>query len=269
MTVSATPGLLDLRSLPRQAADGTLMVHEAGEGRPLLFLHGWTLDHRMWHPQLALADTFRLVLPDRRGFGASSAAPDLLREAEDIAGMVPEERFGIVGLSQGAAVALDFARRFPSRVSALALVGAPLHGAVPFPAGDGEEIPRKDYARLVQSGRLAAMKAAWQRNRLVSVREAARPLVDAILADYRGADLMAPSAVLEFSAGDIAALAMPVLAIAGAADTPWRRACARFIGETAPRGQAALIDDAGHLCNLDNPGQFNALLRDFFSRSTA
>lgn len=243
--------------------DGLLRVLDAGCGTAVVMLHGWTLDHRSWLPQLPLADRMRLVLPDRRGFGRSTAPPDLAREWRDVDRLAGEEPFVLVGLSQGASVALDYARRRPGRVLALALVGAPLHGVVPHDHDD-DVLPRDRYAEQVRAGEIAAMKAHWAAHPLAR-RNAPCSILDAMLADYDGRDLLAPPVPMPVTAADIAGLAMPVLAVAGTGDTGWRRRVARFIGATAPNGQVAAIDGAGHLCNLDDPDQFNTVLADFLA----
>lgn len=241
--------------------DGVLHTLVAGTGPDMVLLHGWTLDHRSWLPQHPLADRARLVMPDRRGFGRSTAPPDLAREWRDVDRLARAGRFVLVGLSQGASVALDYARHRPERLSALVLVGAPLHGVVP--QGDDErDIPRPRYADMIRAGRLAAMKADWATHELIEAAEPARPLLDAMLEDYDGRDLLAAPAPITIGRDDIAALPMPVLAVAGAGDTAWRRRVAAFIGATAPAGRVIGVDDAGHLCNLDNPVQFNAILAD-------
>lgn len=242
--------------------DGTINVAIAGGGTPIVLLHGWTLDHRSWTPQLPLADRWRLVMPDRRGFGGSTAPGNLAREWQDVDRLAGAERFVLVGMSQGASVALDYARRQPDRLTGLVLVGAPLHDVVPH---DGEEdaLPRSYYSMMVADGRFAAMKAEWQQHPLTRVSPAARPLLEAMLDDYDGRDLRAVQQPIAIAEADVAALPMPVLAIAGAGDMPWRRRVAAFIGATAPTGRTVEIEDAGHLCNLDQPAQFNALLLDF------
>ncbi len=244
--------------------DGTLCVSVAGHGGEIVMLHGWTLDRRNWAPQLPIADAARLVMPDRRGFGQSTAPADLAREWQDIDHLVERERFVLVGLSQGASVALDYARRRPDRLAGLVLVGAPLHGAV---AHDHEEdvLPRSRYAAMVAAGRLAAMKAEWRAHPLTRTSPTAGPLLAAMLDSYDGRDLRAVQAAITITAADIAALPMPVLAMAGAQDTAWRRRVAAFIGATAPLGGVVSITDAGHLCNLDNPAHFNAVLADFLT----
>ncbi len=248
--------------------DGTLNVVTAGAGPPVVMLHGWTLDHRMWGPQFALADRYRMIMPDRRGFGRSTAPPDLACEWRDIDRLVADERFALVGLSQGAGIAIDYARHRPERVSALVLAGAALYGVVP--QGDASDaFPQARYATMVREGRIGAMKADWSQSPLVQVNAAAGALLAAMLADYDGRDLRAGAARLDISGDDIAALPMPVLAIAGAGDSAWRRDVTQFIAATAPQGQLLILDDAGHLCNLDNPAQFNAALADFLYLANA
>ena len=245
--------------------DGTLHVVAAGQGAEIVLLHGWTLDHRNWAPQLPLGNSGRLVMPDRRGFGQSTAPADLAREWQDIDHLVGSDRFVLVGLSQGASVALDYARRRPDRLAGLVLVGAPLHGAVALDNKD-DALPRSLYAALVAEGQLVAMKAEWRAHPLTQTALGARPLLAAMLDGYDGRDLRAPPSAIMITAADIAALPVPVLAVAGVQDTPWRRRVADFIGASAPLGQVALINRAGHLCNLDNPAEFNAVLADFVSQ---
>lgn len=114
-------------------AGGTVPIAMAGEGPPLILLHGWSLDHRMWRPQVAgLARRFFLIMPDRRGCGRASAPPDLLREADDviaIADFLGLDRFALAGVSRGAVVALDVARRHRARLRALAVSGGAAAGA--------------------------------------------------------------------------------------------------------------------------------------------
>lgn len=252
----------------RAVGGGSIRLAVAGRGTVVLMLHGWTLDHRSWTPQLPLAGRSQLVMPDRRGFGGSTAPADLTREWLDLDMLAGPGRFVLVGMSQGASVALDYARRRPDRLAALVLAGTPLHGAVPND-GDEAEIPRARYAAMVRGGQLAAAKADWTRNTLVRTSSTGWPLLSAMLGDYDGRDLLAPPANISISAADIAALPMPVLAVAGVHDTPWRRRVRDFIGTTAPYGRVVGIEDAGHLCNIDNPVALNAVLADLLTTIAA
>ncbi len=260
---------MPLRQIIPSVADvdtgiGCIRVATAGQGTSIVMLHGWTLDHRSWTPQLPLSRQARLIMPDRRGFGASTAPPDLSREWQDVELIAGPEPFVLVGMSQGASVAIDVARRRPDRVKALVLAGAPLHGVV---ANDDDEapIPRSRYATMIRAGQLAAVKADWARSPLVRTRATGWPLLSAMLDDYDGRDLLGPTTGITISADDIAALPVPVLTITGIRDTRWRRQVSAFIASAAPQGRMVSIDNAGHLCNIDHPARFNTILADFLA----
>jgi len=245
-------------------AGGLLRLTVAGEGPPLILLHGWTLDARMWQPQMAdLARDFTLIMPDRRGFGRSSAPPDLMREGEDIAriaDVLKLDRFSLLGLSQGASVALDTAVMMAGRIDALVVCGAPLPALVER----HETLDLAHYQALAEAGDLAAMRADWAQHPLMQAcNPAAAEALAVMLADYEGHDLARPSALPDLTRTDAASLAMPLLALAGEHDTPWRRACAAALTAAVPHGSFALVEGAGHVANLDNPARFDALVREF------
>jgi pimeloyl-ACP methyl ester carboxylesterase len=249
-------------------AGGIIRLAVVGAGSPIILLHGWTLDHRMWQPQIEqLARDFTLIVPDRRGSGRSSAVPDLAREADDldrIADFVGIPCFSLIGLSQGAAVALEYARTAGSRVEALIASGAPL----PCLSPRAEVLDLALYQSLARGGNMPAMRADWATHPLMQVRSAASEAsLAAMLADYDGRDLLAPSTLPDLTQDAAAALAMPVLAMTGEHDTPWRKACARALADAAPHGQFALVEQAGHLANLDNPDRFNAIVGNFLHAS--
>lgn len=246
-------------------AGGRLPICMSGEGAPLILLHGWTLDHRMWRPQVeALGQSHFLVMPDRRGCGRASAPPDLAREAEDviaIADFLGFERFALGGLSRGAVVALGVARRYGSRLTGLVVSGAPLPALV----AREEVIDLDRYRALVRGGDIAGFRSEWARHPLMQTHSPdAAALAAEMLADYDGRDLLlgggeAPGLTREA----LAMLPMPVLAMTGAHDTPWRRACARALAAVAPRARHVEIPQAGHLANADNPDGFNAAVASF------
>lgn len=266
MLAARVPSALDTWHGEVAVDGGHLPIAMAGEGPPLILLHGWTLDHRLWTPQIAAlgAENF-LVMPDRRGCGGASAPPDLAREADDviaIADFLGFDRFGLLGLSRGAVVALDVARRHGSRLTGLVVSGAPLPALVPRE----EVIDLAHYRALVAAGDLAGFRAQWAQHPLMQTHTTeAAMLAAAMLADYDGRDLVAPSEAPGLPREALAMLAMPVLSLTGEHDTPWRRACARALGAVAPRGRALEVPGAGHLANADNPDGFNAAVAAFLN----
>lgn len=247
---------------------GAIAVEQAGQGIPVVLLHGWAVDRRIWAPQIeALAGCFHLVAPDRRGFGASTAPPGLTLETGDLLTVLDRlgiEQAVIVGMSQGGRVALRFAVTHPERVLGLVFQGAPLDGFAPGPR-DEESIPTDLYRALVRQGRLARMKEMWREHPLMRVVEApARARLDALLADYDGRDLLQPepdvAPPLADALGEVTA---PALVVTGALDTPWRQLVGDAIAYGLPHARRERIAGAGHLCNLTHLDAFNQRLAAF------
>jgi 3-oxoadipate enol-lactonase len=242
---------------------GALAVLRNGQGPSTVWLHGWALDHRMWRPQLALAAQWTMIAPDRRGFGQSSAPAALDQEFQDIDALVPDGRFALIGFSQGASVALDYARRHPERLAALILIGASLDGM----DGLEPEPDRLQYEQLgvmARAGKLAEVKTLWRQHADMRVASSAHPLRDRMVEAYEGRDVLGGQHdPLPCSVQDLAVLPMPVLAMVGEEDRPWRRRCAEIIATGASKGELAIVPGAGHLCTLDDPVSVNATIGTF------
>ncbi len=233
-----------------------------GSGPPVILLHGWTLDRRMWRPQLPLAEGFTLVAIDRRGFGQSTAPAGTGAEPDDVIRVADQlglERFHLLGMSQAGRVALRVAVDHPERLLSLVVQGTPIDGV---PQDDApENVPIAAMAEAAGRGDLAAVRALWAAHPLVRLHDIAwQPLLDAMLADYDARDLRHPAPGVAIGIDDIAGIAVPVLAITGENDSAWRRQIAVRIAETVAAGTSATFPAAGHLCNMDVPQAYNALL---------
>jgi pimeloyl-ACP methyl ester carboxylesterase len=257
---------VEVREVPVDG--GSIAIELAGAGTPLVLLHGWALDRSAWRPQLdRLSDRFSLIAVDRRGFGASSAPPDLARELDDLVAIQSAlglERMLLVGMSQGGRVALHFAQAHPDRLIGLVLQGAPLEGLQPEPKGR-DAIPLDAYAALLRDGRLDAMKAQWQAHPLMRAGGAlsADDLAD-LLESYEGRDLLAGSAHgLAPIADELASISVPTLAITGEHDADWRQLAADAIAYGLPNARRITLPGGQHLCNLTHPEEYNRLLREF------
>jgi pimeloyl-ACP methyl ester carboxylesterase len=111
---------------PDMASD--LHVEVWGEGTPVVLVHGsLATGAEEWSAQRPLADEgFRLIVPDRRGYGRSPAAPgeDFLVDADDL-GALMSTGAHLVGHSYGGLSAMVAAARHPEATLSLTLLEAP------------------------------------------------------------------------------------------------------------------------------------------------
>lgn len=99
-------------------------IIKSGKGIPILFLHGFCEDHRVWGHLCAQLDSrFLCIRPDLPGFGKSkfASSPDLKEWAKELASSLDDEPVHLIGHSMGGYLSLAFAELYPERVSSLSL----------------------------------------------------------------------------------------------------------------------------------------------------
>jgi 3-oxoadipate enol-lactonase len=254
-------------------ASAHLRYRDTGRGAAVLFIHGWTLDLDMWKPQVAgLADTFRVLRLDRRGFGLSSGRPSIAADVADLQALLHHlglGRVALVGMSQGARVALRLAQQAPEMVSCLVLDGPPDMSTVSTASDD--DVPQARYRALLRTRGIGAVRQEWARHPLVQLQTSdprMRTLLAAMIARYPGNDLREAGAQPDepVRAEPLESMHVPTLVVTGELDLAARQLAADALAHRLPAAQRARIAAAGHLPNLDNPQAYNSLLREFIAR---
>ncbi|WP_439101337.1 alpha/beta fold hydrolase [Congregibacter sp.] len=252
-------------------ADGTqIPVYECGEGETLLLVHGWTLDHSSFNAQLPLASDYRLVCFDRRGAGRSAALPNLGAEVSDINSIIDSlacDRVHLLGVSQGARIALRFAAEFFDRLQSLTVQGVVVDGYT-APVEDEGAIPLGHYVELVRNGELGKMHSEWLAHPLMSsdaLELPAKEALEHVVRSYRGDDLRV-SAVPQTAVAVLERLEnvpTATLVITGERETAARKAHAAKLCDIMPCAQEVTLTRCGHLSNLSRPEAYNAVLKRF------
>ncbi|QJD84339.1 alpha/beta fold hydrolase [Cohnella herbarum] len=106
----------------------TLAYVEAGNGRPIVVLHGFCGSHSYWDEVLPLLAVHgRVIAPDLRGHGESTAGEGVYameKLAEDLAALMDElelPQIDLIGHSLGGYIALAFAEKYPERLRTIGL----------------------------------------------------------------------------------------------------------------------------------------------------
>jgi 3-oxoadipate enol-lactonase len=250
---------------------GRLRYEVAGDGDPIVFLHGFGLDARMWDGELErFAGGYTVVRYDLRGFGRSSLPAAPFTHYDDLAALLAHlgfDRAHVVGLSMGGGVAVDFALAHPSRVRSLVLVDSIVGGFIW--QANGAEM-RAAWTAGKSDG-IAAARSTWLANPLFapSLRQpdvAAR--VQAMVADYSGWHFVhdSPQRSLQPPAWQrLPTIAARTLVVVGALDLPDFRAIAERLAGAIPGARHLVLDGVGHLANLEAPAQFQAALAEFLA----
>jgi pimeloyl-ACP methyl ester carboxylesterase len=232
-----------------------------GSGPAIALLHGWALDLEYWDPLAALlSPRFTVLRFDRCGFGLSAGPPDIHRNVDDLRALLDAaaiDRALLVGMSQGARLAIHFALRHPERVRGLLLDGPPA-------LETDSELPLAEYRTRLHAQGSAALQADILRHPLMHLQSddpAARRLLTDIVARYQGLDLLQPAA--RARAPDLGAIAAPTLILNGSLDSVARLKAGRMLQTAMPRARQATLPGAGHLALLDDPAAYARAVIEF------
>ena len=253
--------------------NGDLVFECAGNGEPVVFLHGFGLDSRMWAPQFeALQSTFRVIRYDIRGFGRSplpSHAP--YAHEDDLNALLTSLDAApahVVGLSMGGRIALRFAAAYPGSVRSLVLSDSAVDGQ----DWSSEWLTRwNGMSEVARGGQLAEAKRQWLEHPLFDPARAHPPVVSLLtrmVEDYSGWHWLNDDTVrvpVPPSVERLGEIRAPSLVITGSRDLQDFQRIADFLAQNLPAARRIFIPDSGHMTNLEEPQAFNAALRGFFA----
>jgi pimeloyl-ACP methyl ester carboxylesterase len=254
---------------------GLEMAYEdAGRGVPVVLLHGFPFDRSLWRDQIeVLAATHRVVAPDLRGFGETSApagdaAVTMEEMARDVAALMDElkiERAILGGLSMGGYVALAFCRLFSRRARALLLFDTRAQA-------DTEEARanREVTARLALDEGMGAIAEAMLPKLLAPATHMKNPeAVERVREMILSTKPEGAAAALRGMADRrdhvnwLQNVLQPTLVVVGAEDQLTPPADSELMRGEIRGSRLEVIVGAGHVSNVERPREFNAALAKF------
>lgn len=243
----------------------------AGEGPPLVLLHGFVGDSREWRGvTLGLSDEFSVVAWDAPGAGRSSDPLDSFRMpeyADCLVGFLAAlgiERAHVAGLSFGGALALELYRRHPAVPTALVLAGAYAGWSGSLPADVVDQRLRRSLqlAELPADQFVAAMLPtlfpASANTEIVAAF--ARIMADRHPAGFR----MMARALAEADLRDVLpGVRVPTLLVYGDEDVRAPLEVAHALGAAIPASRLVVLPGVGHMSNVEVPERLNEEIRAF------
>lgn len=247
-------------------------VTGGGEGIPLVLVHGFPLDSRMWLPQKEFLQGRRpVLLPDLPGFGRS---PDPARSASidgyasALKGELDRRDIGnvvLAGFSMGGYTALAFAEHYPERLAALVLANT--RAAADSEEGRAartqamERVREADPVALAEEtpAKLLCKRSLHERPELVR-------WVDHIVRTQRTSGVVGGLEAMRDRPDRTALLPhikCPVLVVGGEMDPIVPAEEVREMAAAVPGGRLKFIAGSGHLSNLEQPEAFNSVVEEF------
>ncbi len=253
--------------------EGLRIAYErAGQGQPLLLLHGFFGDTRVWHPQLnVLSGEYQVVAWDAPGCGHSSDPPDAFRMADyarclaafiDALGL---ERPHLLGLSFGSTLALELYRQDPGLPPTLVLAAAYAGWTGSLPA----DVVERRLAQTIPDLDLPAQQVVTRYNSpgLLSESAPAAVLAEnaAIMSDFHPAGMKAMvRALAEADLRDVLPhIKVPTLLLYGDMDVRSPVSIGEALHAQIPGSKLVVMPGAGHVSNFEAPERFNTEVRSF------
>lgn len=254
--------------------NGALCTYDdIGSGPTVLLIHGFPLNRALWRPQQAdlVAAGYRVIAPDLRGFGESdetdgSCSIDLF--ADDMVALLEHldvDQAVVVGMSMGGYLLFNLLERYPQRLTAAVFM-------VTRSVAD-DEATRQQRLQLAENCRKYGPQTVADRLHPVlfapgtletrpklgeevyswMVTTGSRGLVAGLLAMRDRRD----------STPRLNRITVPTLVIGAAEDQVCPLEHARMIANGISGSRFVVVEDAGHLANLEQPNQINHHLLDF------
>lgn len=265
--------------MPLATVNGVqLYWEETGHGAPLVMVHEFAGDFRSWEPQVrCLSRRYRVITYNQRGYPPSSVprqarqySQDLL--VRDLEQLIQNLQLGPVhlcGCSMGANVARDFAIAHRDSVRSLILVGAGAGSTnraafLQAQADIAAALDATGIQSLLDNLGNVPTRASFKRKDprgfaefLLYAREH-----DAHACAHLVREVMVKRQTIFELEDALRSLLAPTLIVAGDRDEPCVEA-SLLLRSWIPHAGLALLPDCGHTPNLEEPYQFNGLLRDF------
>jgi pimeloyl-ACP methyl ester carboxylesterase len=253
--------------------DGKLFFEKTGEGEPLVLIHDGLLHSVTWDEQfIPFSNDFTVIRYDRRGYGQSTRVEYRYSNIRDLYFFFDKlgiERAGLMGMSAGGGLAIDFALAYPEKVSFLVLVGAVVNGLqfsdhIYNRGGHLDDATRADRNKYRQFWFTEDPYAIYPENR--AARENAKQILESNPHNFDLNNYIMLQPPSRPAIGALGEISVPTLIVVGEHDIPDVHAHAGAIQGGIPNAERVIVSDSGHLIPMEQPEVFNKTFYDFLKR---
>jgi pimeloyl-ACP methyl ester carboxylesterase len=286
LVVAIAAGTILTTAQPRAAAAGKdvtvlgfkLHYLEAGRGAPVVLLHGLGGDGSRWGPNIdPLAKDFHVFALDQIGFGESDkplANYHTGMLAEFLAGFLKAAaipKASLVGNSMGAGVALYMAVHYPDMVDRIVLAdGGGYRSSTAAAAPTPEALRRRQLQNSVTRDETREFfRILFHDKSLVTEKMVDEQLMLRLKAAFTITRMQEAGERGSLSEQEVRGVKAPTLVVWGKYDELANPAGADRLEKAIPGARKVIIDNCGHMPQLERADEFNRLVRDFLLGSRA
>ncbi|MCX2678673.1 alpha/beta hydrolase [Galbibacter sp. EGI 63066] len=264
--------------------DARLYYEIVGSGEPVILLHGYPLDNRMWDVQFKkLSDKYQTIRYDLRGYGKSDMPVEEghYLHAEDLKALMDSlkiDKAHLVGLSLGAFVATDFMALYPERLFSVTVTGGAIY-EVPGPnvlLSSGEIAERRKKIVEINHKGLDTYKKEWLSYLLKNTGSQGKQIesdLKEMISDWSGWQVrhIGPKLLLGSSVKKKLMdkqPEVPLLILMGMADCKESQNSMLELANLFSSVNITYLNDAGHISNMEQPESFNKALLLFLEKNS-
>jgi len=240
----------------------------------IVFIHGFPFDKSMWKDQIdSLKSSNRVLAFDIRGYGKSideHTFPTIDLFSDDLLSFMDQlniEKAVVCGLSMGGYIALNALKRFPDRFEALILCDTQC-------IADSPDVHDNRYQTIDQINLEGTktfnekfIKGVFHPDSMMNKMEVVDSLKNIVFANSKRVITTGLSALAERfeTCSSLAAICIPTLIICGREDKVTPLAQSQFMHENIKDSSLKVIENAGHVSNLEQPNEFNKHILAFLA----
>ncbi len=252
-----------------------LSYDDIGEGKtPIIFLHGYPFDKTMWKGQLDfLKESYRVIACDIRGFGKSTDEESHLSInmfGNDLIAFMDALSINkaiVCGLSMGGFITLNTQKRLPNRFEALILCDTQCVADTVEVKGKRLKIIDEIEMNGEADFNEGFIKSVFHKDSLINNEELVETLRTVVFSNSQHIITMGLTALAERSetCSTLKEISIPTLIICGREDEVTPLDQSKFMNANIKGSILRVIDNAGHVSNLEQPDEFNKHLLSFLT----
>lgn len=249
-----------------------ISYNDMGEGKPLVLIHAFPTDQRLWQTQQEeLKEHFRVITLDLWGFGESSSVDgkaipmtEYADEVKQLLDYLKIDKAIIAGESMGGYVALAFLEKYPNQTLGLVLSNSQAVADSPETKATREktalDVLENGTENLINGFMAKALSPYTSQQTKVYLRHILTlQKSTAIASSLRGMALRSSTMAV------LATTTIPILIITGELDNVISPQQSIDMHSFSKNSQLIILPNAGHLSNLEQPKQWNQAIIDMFA----